>query len=72
MMRGVRAWGHSTCSRVRLSAPETPAREETGVVRTFAVSLLSGFIAGVAVAAVVAWFLRDRIKAWMIRRRAKR
>ena len=30
---------------------------------------LAGFIAGVAVTAVVGWFLRERIKARMIRRR---
>jgi hypothetical protein len=31
--------------------------------------LLAGFIAGVAVTAVVMWFLRDRIRAWLSRRR---
>jgi hypothetical protein len=30
---------------------------------------LAGFIAGVAVASAAGWFLRDRIKAWMTRRR---
>lgn len=30
---------------------------------------LLGFIAGVAVVSVIGWFLRDRIRAWMIRRR---
>jgi F0F1-type ATP synthase assembly protein I len=30
---------------------------------------LIGFIAGVAVTAVIGWFLRERIKARMIRRR---
>lgn len=35
----------------------------------FLVSALLGFIAGVAVVAVVGWFLRDRIKERMIRRR---
>lgn len=30
---------------------------------------LAGFIAGVAVASVAGWFLRERIKARMIRRR---
>jgi hypothetical protein len=30
---------------------------------------LAGFIAGVAVSSVAAWFLRDRIRAWLRRRR---
>jgi hypothetical protein len=34
--------------------------------------LLAGFIAGVAVASVAGWFLRDRIKARMGRRHRKR
>jgi hypothetical protein len=40
-------------------------------VRDFTVALLYGFIAGVAVTAVVMWFARDRIKARMIRRRQR-
>jgi hypothetical protein len=34
-----------------------------------AAAVLEGFIAGVAVAAVVMWFARDRIKRAMIRKR---
>ena len=34
-----------------------------------AVALLAGFIAGVAVAAVACWFLQDRIRDRMLRRR---
>ena len=34
-----------------------------------AACLLSGFIAGVAVTSVAGWFLRDRIRARIIRRR---
>jgi hypothetical protein len=37
-----------------------------------AVWLLLGFIAGVAVASVAGWFLRDRIKARMVRRHRER
>jgi hypothetical protein len=35
----------------------------------WAVLALAGFIAGVAVASVAGWLLRDRITAWLIRRR---
>jgi predicted PurR-regulated permease PerM len=38
-------------------------------MRDFAVPFLLAFIAGVAVAAVAGWFLRDRIRERMARRR---
>jgi hypothetical protein len=34
-------------------------------------AVLTGFIAGVAVASVISWIFRDRIRAAMIRRRAR-
>lgn len=36
---------------------------------SFAASALCGFIAGVAVASIAGWALRDRIRARMLRRR---
>ena len=37
--------------------------------QAFAVSALSGFIAGVTLVSVVGWAFRERIRAAMIRRR---
>jgi hypothetical protein len=39
--------------------------------RTFLVSLLAGFITGVAVTAVVMWLARDRIRARLARRQRR-
>jgi hypothetical protein len=41
------------------------------VIRDFAVALLSGFITGVAAAAVVLWFGRDRIRERVNHRRER-
>jgi hypothetical protein len=38
----------------------------------FAVAFLAGFIAGVGIAAGFGWAFRDRIRAWMLRRREGR